>query len=52
MLAELGIKESTLRTHLSNLYSKTGARNLAELTFQLVSGLPFELGGAKSGRVA
>ena len=52
MLAELGIKESTLRTHLSNLYAKTGARNLAELTFQLVSELPFELAGARAGRVA
>lgn len=49
---ELGIKESTLRTHLSNLYAKTGARNLAELTFHLVSGLPFELANCRSGRVA
>lgn len=52
MRSELGIKESTLRSHLSNLYAKTGARNLAELTFQLVSDLPFDLAGGPGGRLA
>ncbi|WP_169739542.1 helix-turn-helix transcriptional regulator [Thioclava pacifica] len=52
MRGELGISESTLRTHLSNLYAKTGARNLAELTFQLVSDLPFELTRRHAGRLA
>ena len=39
--AELGICESTLRTHLSNLYAKTGTANAAELIYQLVSVAPF-----------
>jgi DNA-binding CsgD family transcriptional regulator len=33
---ELGISNSTLRTHLRNVYSKTGASSVAELTYRLV----------------
>lgn len=39
--AELGIRDSTLRTHLGNLYAKTGASNLSELVYRLTSGAPF-----------
>lgn len=34
---ELGIRESTLRSHLSNLYAKTNCSNLSELVFCLAS---------------
>lgn len=39
--AELGIRDSTLRTHLGNLYAKTGSSNLSELVYRLTSGAPF-----------
>ncbi len=35
--ATLGIQESTLRTHLGNLYAKTGTAGLSELVYLLVS---------------
>lgn len=35
--ASLNIQDSTLRTHLSNLYAKTKSSNLTELVFQLVA---------------
>lgn len=38
--AALDIQESTLRTHLGNLYAKTGASSLSELVFLLVSAAP------------
>ncbi len=34
---ELEISNSTLRTHLRNVYSKTGASSIAELTYRLVA---------------
>ncbi len=39
--AELCIRESTLRTHLGNLYAKTCSSNLSELIYRLTSGTPF-----------
>ncbi len=36
----LNIRDSTLRTHLGNLYAKTRASNLSELVFLLVSATP------------
>lgn len=38
---ELGISEATLRTHLRNVYSKTGAESLSRLMYQLVSSEPY-----------
>lgn len=40
---ELGISNSTLRTHLRNIYAKSGVSSLAELTYHLltVEGRPF-----------
>lgn len=35
--SELGISQSTLRTHLTNIYSKTGSSNQSELLFRLLS---------------
>lgn len=35
--AELCIRESTMRSHLSNLYSKTNSSNLSELVFRLTA---------------
>lgn len=35
--SNLGISKSTLRTHLRNIYAKTGACNLTELVYHLVS---------------
>lgn len=40
---ELGISEATLRTHLRNVYSKTGAENLPRLLYQLVSSEPYPI---------
>ena len=34
---ELGISESTLRSHLRQIYMKTGASNMAELLFNLLA---------------
>lgn len=34
---ELGISESTLRTHLRQIYAKTGSANMAELLFNLLA---------------
>jgi len=34
---ELGISDSTLRTHLRSVYQKTGASSLPELLYQLLS---------------
>jgi DNA-binding CsgD family transcriptional regulator len=39
---ELNIQESTLRTHLSNLYAKTRASNMSELVYLLVSAAPHQ----------
>lgn len=39
--SELRIQESTLRTHLGNLYAKTNCTNLSELVFRLASAAPF-----------
>ncbi len=36
LLAELGLSEATVRSHLRSIYSKTGARSLAELVFRLM----------------
>lgn len=49
---ELKISDSTLRTHLSNLYAKTGSANAGELIYQLVSIRPFTGAGGRSCRVA
>lgn len=38
---ELSISNSTLRTHLRNIYSKTGTHNIAELMYLLMSAVPF-----------
>lgn len=38
--AELRIRDSTLRSHLSNLYAKTNCSNLRELVFCLAASLP------------
>lgn len=38
---ELGITDSTLRSHLRNIYAKTGTRNLSGLVYHLVSAIPF-----------
>lgn len=35
--SQLGISKSTLRTHLRNIYAKTGAGNMTELVYRLVS---------------
>jgi len=50
--AELTISDSTLRTHLSNLYAKTGSANAGELIYQLVSIRPFARAGSQSCRIA
>lgn len=49
---ELHISDSTLRTHLSNLYAKTGTHNLAELLYSLVTAAPFGDSGSGSSKVA
>jgi len=36
LLAELGLSEATVRSHLRSIYAKTGARSLAELVFRLM----------------
>lgn len=38
----LSIRDSTLRTHLSNLYAKTRATNMSELMYLLVSAAPHQ----------
>lgn len=38
---DLGIRESTLRSHLGNLYAKTDSANLSELVFRLTSADPY-----------
>ncbi len=38
----LSIQDSTLRTHLSNLYAKTRATNMSELVYLLVSAAPHQ----------
>jgi DNA-binding CsgD family transcriptional regulator len=50
--ASLCIQDSTLRTHLGNLYAKTCATNLSELVYLLVSAAPHQrdLGAAKVRR--
>lgn len=48
--AELNIRESTLRTHLGNLYAKTRVSNLSELVFLLVSASP--IGSRDKGNAA
>lgn len=50
--SQLGISKSTLRTHLRNIYAKTGTRNLSELVYQLVSVDAFSGTLASTGRVA
>jgi DNA-binding CsgD family transcriptional regulator len=42
--SELGISESTLRSHLGNLYAKTNCANLSELIFRLKSVPPIRQG--------
>lgn len=37
VVRQLGISNSTLRTHLRNIYAKTGAGNMSELVYRLVS---------------
>jgi DNA-binding CsgD family transcriptional regulator len=37
VLAELSIRDSTMRSHLSSLYAKTRSSNLSELVFRLTS---------------
>jgi DNA-binding CsgD family transcriptional regulator len=49
----LNIRESTLRTHLGNLYAKTHAQSLSELVYLLVSASPMaRQGGAGTVRLA
>jgi len=48
---ELGISNSTLRTHLRNVYAKTDTHNIGELMYLLISAEPFaadDPGGAIS----
>ena len=52
ILDELGIGESTLRTHLRNVYAKTGTRNQSELVYQLLSAIPFSNDIQDRGNVA
>ena len=46
--ADLLIQDSTLRTHLGNLYAKTGCSSLSELVFRLASVAPFNPTVARS----
>ncbi|MBP9181812.1 MAG: hypothetical protein KBF78_01670 [Fuscovulum sp.] len=49
----LKIQDSTLRTHLGNLYAKTRAANLSELVYLLVSAAPHDSRrGATAARLA
>lgn len=50
--SELGIGKSTLRTHLSHLYAKTGSSNAGELIYRLVAAEPFMADGGCSDQVA
>jgi DNA-binding CsgD family transcriptional regulator len=47
---ELRIRDSTLRSHLSNLYAKTSCSNLSELVFCLASSAPTRNGSARQAR--
>lgn len=49
---ELGIRESTLRSHLSNLYAKTNCSNLSEFVFCLASPAPKGTEPARQARSA
>jgi len=50
--SELEICNSTLRTHLRNIYAKTNSGNQAELLYQLLSFLPMAKGAGQSAFVA
>lgn len=50
--SELRIRESTLRSHLGNLYAKTNCANLSELIFRLTSQAPARTGPARQARSA
>lgn len=38
--SELAITQATLRTHLRNIYAKTGAKGMSQLIYTLMSGTP------------
>lgn len=50
--AELLIRDSTLRSHLSNLYAKTNCSNLSELIFRLTSPAPVRNNAARQAKLA
>jgi DNA-binding CsgD family transcriptional regulator len=53
VMSALNIRESTLRTHLGNLYAKTHAQSLSELVYLLVSASPVgRRAGAGTARLA
>lgn len=52
VMEELRIRESTLRTHLGNLYAKTGCTNLCDLVFRLTSAAPFGAAPQRPARTA
>ena len=50
--AELDISESTLRSHLRNIYAKTETHGQNELIYLLLSAAPFESGRSRRGSAA
>lgn len=49
---DLGISESTLRSHLRNIYAKTHTHSQSDLIYLLMSALPFSPGSHREGNAA